>query len=532
MPTHRRLAAVLAADVVGYSRLIGSDEERTIARLRSIRTQVVDPAIAANHGRLVRITGDGLLVEFASVIDALRCASEVQRQMVSYNDGLSLAERIEYRIGINVGEIAIGDDGDIVGDGVNIAARLEALADAGGICVSARVQEDVAGKLDLVFEDMGEHTLKNIARPVRLYRVLLDATAAKATISPVNDPSRLALPDKPSIAVLAFTNMSNETEQEFFADGLAEDIITDLSKSRSLFVIARNSSFTYKGKPAAIKDVGRELGVRYVLEGSVRKASNRVRVTAQLIEATTGGHVWAERYDRELADIFAVQDEITTSVSAAIQPALERSERERSARKPADSLDAWESYHRGMWHFSKVEVAENERARSFFQHCDRARSPVRAGVRRVGSDISERDHAVPPASPLRQSATRAGSFDACGCNRFDGCGGPRGAGAGALDVGSPCRQPGQGEYRGQPRTQLRGSARRPWRRPALGWLPARGDRTLAGGDTAEPVRSVDTVVAALHGTRALPEPEITRRPSLLPANFASRFPASARPTTR
>ena len=197
MPTHRRLAAVLAADVVGYSRLIGSDEERTIARLRSIRTQVVDPAIAANHGRLVRITGDGLLVEFASVIDALRCASEVQRQMVSYNDGLSLAERIEYRIGINVGEIAIGDDGDIVGDGVNIAARLEALADAGGICVSARVQEDAAGKLDLVFEDMGEHTLKNIARPVRLYRVLLDAPAAKATISPVNDPSRLALPDKP-----------------------------------------------------------------------------------------------------------------------------------------------------------------------------------------------------------------------------------------------------------------------------------------------------------------------------------------------
>ena len=188
MPTHRRLAAVLAADVVGYSRLIGSDEERTIARLRSIRTQVVDPAIAANHGRLVRITGDGLLVEFASVIDALRCASEVQRQMASYNDGLSLAERIEYRIGINVGEIAIGDDGDIVGDGVNIAARLEALADAGGICVSARVQEDVAGKLDLVFEDMGEHTLKNIARPVRLYRVLPDATAAKATISPVNRP--------------------------------------------------------------------------------------------------------------------------------------------------------------------------------------------------------------------------------------------------------------------------------------------------------------------------------------------------------
>ena len=541
MPTHRRLAAVLAADVVGYSRLIGSDEEQTIARLRSIRTQVVDPAIAANHGRLVRITGDGLLIEFASVIDALRCASEVQRQMTSYNDGLSQAERIEYRIGINVGEIAIGDDGDIVGDGVNIAARLEALADAGGICVSARVQEDVAGKLDLVFEDMGEHTLKNIARPVRLYRVLPGAPAAPGTTAPANDPSLLALPDKPSIAVLAFTNMSNETEQEFFADGLAEDIITDLSKSRSLFVIARNSSFTYKGKPAAIKDVGRELGVRYVLEGSVRKASNRVRVTAQLIEATTGGHVWAERYDRDLADIFAVQDEITTSVSAAIQPALERSERERSARKPADSLDAWESYHRGMWHFSKVEVAENETARSFFQHAIELDPAVRAGVRRAGSDIFERDHAVPPAASLGQSAAGARSFGACGCDRFDGCGGPRGAGAGALDVGAPRREPGQGEYRGQSRTQLRGSAWRAWRRPALGWLPARGDRTFADCDTAEPVRSVDTVVAALYGTRALREqglrgnhhrcrptsPVVSRVPSTL--QHVDRRTGTARP---
>jgi adenylate cyclase len=366
MPTYRRLAAVLIADVAGYSRLIGTDEERTIARLETIRTEVVDPTIAAGHGRVVRITGDGLLVEFASVIDAIRCACEVQRLLAAFNRNLPLSERIEYRIGINVGEIVISDNGDIAGDGVNIAARIEALADAGGICVSARVHEDVAGRLDLVFEDMGEHNLKNIARPVRLYRVLLDATAGSGMPSQATDPSPLPVPDKPSIAVLAFTNMSNDTEQEFFADGIAEDIITELSRSRSLFVIARNSSFTYKGKPAAIRDVGRELGVRYVLEGSVRKARNRVRVTAQLIEATTGGHVWAERYDRELADIFAVQDEITTSVSAAIQPALERSERERSARKPADSLDAWESYHRGMWHLSKVEEAENERARSFF----------------------------------------------------------------------------------------------------------------------------------------------------------------------
>ena len=345
---------------------MGAYEERTLDRLRTIRAEVIDPTIAANHGRLVKTTGDGLLIEFASVIDAVRCASEVQRLMASYNSGLPALERIEFRIGINVGEIIIAEDGDIFGDGVNVAARLEALAGPGGICVSARVQEDAAGRLDVGFEDMGEQNLKNIARPVRTYRVLPGATARGQT-SPEEDASALALPDKPSIAVLAFTNMSNDAEQEFFADGIAEDIITELSRSRSLFVIARNSSFTYKGKPAAIRDVGRELGVRYVLEGSVRNARNRVRVTAQLIEATTGGHVWAERYDRELADIFAVQDEITNSVSAAIQPAMERSERERVVRKSADSLDAWESYHRGMWHLSKVEATETEKARLFFQ---------------------------------------------------------------------------------------------------------------------------------------------------------------------
>ncbi len=366
MPTYRRLAAVLVADVAGYSRLMGAYEERTLDRLKAIQAEVIDPTIAANHGRLVKTTGDGLLIEFASVIDAVRCASEVQRLMASYNSGLPALERIEFRIGINVGEIIIAEDGDIFGDGVNIAARLETLAGAGGICVSARVQEDAAGRLDVAFEDMGDQNLKNIARPVRTYRVLPGAPARGQT-TPGENASALALPDKPSIAVLAFTNMSNDAEQEFFADGIAEDIITELSRSRSLFVIARNSSFTYKGKPVAIRDVGRELGVRYVLEGSVRNARNRVRVTAQLIEATTGGHVWAERYDRELADIFAVQDEITNSVSAAIQPALERSERERVVRKPADSLDAWESYHRGMWHLSKVEATETEKARSFFQ---------------------------------------------------------------------------------------------------------------------------------------------------------------------
>ncbi len=365
MPINRRLAAVLVADVAGYSRLIGAYEERTLGRLDAIRAEVIDPTLATNHGRLVRIKGDGLLIEFTSVIDAVRCATELQRLMAEYNDRISPPERIEYRIGINLGEIVIDDD-DIYGDGVNIAARLEALADHGGICVSARVQEEVAGRLDVAFEDMGEQALKNIARPVHVYRVVPGAASPRVAAQ-ANPGAALALPDKPSIAVLSFTNMSTDAEQEFFADGIAEDIITELSRSRSLFVIARNSSFVYKGRPTAIRDVGRELGVRYVLEGSVRKASNRVRVTAQLIEATTGGHVWAERYDRELADIFSVQDEITASVSTAIHPALERSERERAVRKPADDLDAWESYHRGMWHFSRIEAGDNETARGFFR---------------------------------------------------------------------------------------------------------------------------------------------------------------------
>ena len=352
----RRLAAILAADVAGYSRLIGADEEGTLARFKAIRGELVDPKIDEHYGRIVKTTGDGLLAEFSSVIDALRCAIEVQAGMTERNAAVPGDRRIEWRIGINVGDIVV-EDGDIFGDGVNIAARLESLAEPGGICVSARVQEDADGKLDVAFEDAGEQQLHNITRPVRVYRVGTGVASR---------PS-LPLPDKPSIAVLAFTNMSCDPEQEFFADGISEDIITVLSKSRSLFVIARHSSFTYKGKKVAVNDIGRELGVRYVLEGSVRKVGSRVRVTAQLIEAATGGHLWAERYDRDLADIFSVQDEITTNVSEAIQPALERSERERAARKPPDSLDAWESYHRGMWHFANVEASENENARSFFR---------------------------------------------------------------------------------------------------------------------------------------------------------------------
>jgi adenylate cyclase len=371
-PVERRLAAILAADVAGYSRLIGADEEGTLSRFKAIRADLFDRKIAEHRGRIVKTTGDGLLVEFASVVDALHCATEVQAGMSERNAAVPADLQIQWRIGINVGDVVV-EDGDIFGDGVNIAARLEALAPPGGICVSARVQEDAAGKMDLAFEDLGEQQLHNISRPVRVYRIGTGVAPRSA----------LPLPDKPSIAVLAFTNMSDDPEQEFFADGIAEDIITVLSKSRFLFVIARNSSFTYKGKAVAIPEIGRELGVRYVLEGSVRKARNRVRVTAQLIDALSGGHLWAERFDRELADIFSVQDEITARVSGAILPAVERSERERAARKPTHSLDAWESYHRGMWHFANVEATENEKARSFFERAielDPRFAPAEAAV--------------------------------------------------------------------------------------------------------------------------------------------------------
>jgi adenylate cyclase len=354
----RRLVAILAADVAGYSRLIGADEERTLERLMTLRADLIDLKIVEHRGRIVKTTGDGLLVEFSSVVDALRCATELQAAMAGRNADVPIDQRIEFRIGINVGDIVV-EGGDIFGDGVNIAARLEALAQPGEICVSARVREDAAGRLDLAFDDMGEQQLRNIARPVRVYRVGIG----------IDDWPLLPLPDRPSIAVLAFVNMSGDPEQDFFADGIADDLITALSKMRFLFVIARNSSFAYKEKSMGVRDIGRELGVRYVLEGSVRKAGNRVRVTAQLVEAASGVHLWSERYDRDLADLFAVQDEITASVAIAIRPAIEHSERQRAARKPPESLDAWECYQRGMCYFSyqDVDLAQTLQARSFFQ---------------------------------------------------------------------------------------------------------------------------------------------------------------------
>jgi adenylate cyclase len=327
----RRLAAILAADVDGYSRLMGVDEEGTLAALKACRRELIDPKIAEHRGRIVKTTGDGALVEFASAVDAVRCAMEIQRSMAERGATIPEDRRIEFRIGINVGDI-ISDEGDIYGDGVNIAARVETLARPGTICLSDNAYQQIKGKITLEVSDMGEQQLKNITQPVRIYGVRLDAPARVA----------LALPDKPSIAVLPFTNMSGDPEQEYFADGISEDIITALSKLHWFFVIARNSSFTYKGKAVDVKRVAHELGVRYVLEGSVRKGGNRVRITAQLLDAATGNHIWADRYDGELTDIFALQDEITKKVVAAIEPSLLEAEGIRSQHRSPEDLGAWD----------------------------------------------------------------------------------------------------------------------------------------------------------------------------------------------
>src|SRR5262249_21829232 len=313
--------------------------EGTLAQLKAHRRALVDPKIAEHRGRIVKTTGDGMLVEFASVVDALRCAVEVQRGMVERNAEIAQDKRIEFRVGIHQGDIII-EEGDIFGDGVNVAARLEGLAEPGGICVSGRVQEDAEGKLDVSFENAGEQQLKNIARPVRVYRVRLSGAAPSSRCA-------LPLPDKSSIAVLPFQNMSGDPEQDYFADGMVEDIITALSRFKQLFVIARNSSFTYKGPSVDVKQVGRELGVRYVLEGSVRKAANRVRITGQLIDTTTGTHLWADRFDDMLENVFELQDEMTASIVGAIAPKLEQIEIERARRKPTESLDAYDYYLRG-----------------------------------------------------------------------------------------------------------------------------------------------------------------------------------------
>jgi adenylate cyclase len=338
----RRLAAILALDVAGYSRLMGVDEEGAHERLKAHQRELVEPKINEHRGRIVNTTGDRMLVEFPSVVDAVRCAAEVQRGKIDRELELPDEQRIKFRIGINLGDV-IAEGGDIFGDGVNVAARLEALAEPGGICISRVVRDQVRDRLDFAFEDLGDQQVKNLARPVRVYRVRDDAHDIEKPIDHLTQPP---LPDKPSIAVLPFANISGDPEQEYFADGMVEEIITALSRIRWLFVIARNSSFTYKGRAIDVKQVGRELGVRYVLEGSVRRAGSQVRIAAQLIDAASGAHLWADRFDGSLEDVFDLQDKVASSVAGVIQPALQAAETARSVRRPTSDLTVYDLFLR------------------------------------------------------------------------------------------------------------------------------------------------------------------------------------------
>jgi adenylate cyclase len=365
----RRLAAVVAADMVGYSRLMEVDEAGTLARLKTHRIELIDPAIAKNRGRIIKTTGDGMLVEFQSVVDAVVCAAEIQRRMMRRNADVPPARWIQFRIGINLGDVIVDED-DLFGDGVNIAARLETLAEPGGICVSGAVCDQVGGRLeDIVFEDLGDQQVKNITRPIRVFRIRLEQNASLAPERAKEAAVSTTSSKKPSIAVLPLVNMSGDSEQEFFADGLTEDIITELSRFHDLLVISRNSTFVYKGRAVKVQDVAREFGVDYVLEGSVRKAGGRIRVTVQLIDAETDRHIWAERYDRELEDIFAIQDEITRAIVATLQGRLEAATHDRAKRKPTDNMIAYECVLAAKVLHHRSTRADNEQAQ---QLLDRA----------------------------------------------------------------------------------------------------------------------------------------------------------------
>jgi adenylate cyclase len=360
----RRLAAILSADVVGYSRLMEADEVGTLAVMQAHRRELWTPKLAEFGGRVVGTAGDSVLVEFTSSVSAVLSAIAIQRGMAERNDGLPNERRMVIRIGVNIGEV-IAEGEDIFGDGVNIAARLQALAEPGGIAISDNVEQQIRGKLDHAFKDGGEQQLKNIARPVRIWHWRAEQSAARSP--QVSSDAAPALPNKPSIAVLPFNNMSNDPSQDYFSDGITEDIITALSKFRWFFVIARNSTFAYKGQSPDIRRVASELGVRYVLEGSVRKAGDRVRVTGQLIEAQSGMHIWAERYDRKLDDIFELQDEITTAIVGAVEPELAGVERKRASEKAPGSLHAWDLYHQGMWYIWQYGMKHNEQAIALFE---------------------------------------------------------------------------------------------------------------------------------------------------------------------
>jgi adenylate cyclase len=404
MGVERRLAAILATDVVGYTRLMEEDEAGTLAVLKNHRAELIDPTIAEQKGRIVKLIGDGMLAEFPSVVAAVECAVTIQRTMSERNAEVPEDRQIRLRVGINLGDVIVDED-DIYGDGVNVAARLESLADPGGICISERVFEDVHGKLDCGFEYLGEQQVKNIERPIPAYRVLMDAdagttrrvrpkTRGRRTVAfavlaaavvvvaglgtwlalmQAREPppeatlqSGLALPDRPSIAILPFNNMSGDPEQEYFSDGMTEDLITDLSKVSGLFVIARNSSFAYKGRSVDLREVGRELGVRYILEGSIRKVGGSVRINAQLIDSTTGGHIWAERFDRDIEDVFALQDEVTQQIVSALAVTLNPEEQQRFERKNKIDPKAYDLFLRGLERLRRFTPETNVEARAFF----------------------------------------------------------------------------------------------------------------------------------------------------------------------
>jgi adenylate cyclase len=368
-PDRRKLVAVVHADIVGYSRLIGLDDVGTLERLRALRRDVIDPSIAEHGGRIVNTAGDAFLIVFDSVDGAVRCAVKIQQQMPNHDGEQSPDRSIRFRVGINVGDVIV-DGSDVHGDGVNVAARLQAECPAGGICISRAVHEHVRGRLDLPSEGIGPLNLKNINQPVEAFVLRPEVLTADKAVERTlvhGTGEALPLPDKPSIAVLPFQNMSGDPDQEYFADGVVEDITAALSRAGWLFVIARNSSFAYKGKSPDVRQVGRELGVRYVLEGSVRKAANRVRITGQLVDATSRAHVWAERYDRDLTDIFALQAEIAEAVTAAISPAVANAERQRARRKPPGNLNAWEAHQRGLWHLCQTTADDNQAAQGFFR---------------------------------------------------------------------------------------------------------------------------------------------------------------------
>src|SRR5205807_4887221 len=357
----RRLTAILAADVVGYSRLMGANESGTLAALDTLRTDLVDPKISEHQGRIVKLTGDGMLVEFPSVVNAVACATDIQRSVRNRNASLPPDHRIEFRMGVNVGDVIVQGE-DIFGDGVNLAARLESIAPVGGITVSQAVRDHIGKRLNLVFEDMGERRLKNIESPIRVYSISLDRPSTRETENAAS-PAR---EERPSIAVLPFINMSGDPEQEYFSDGITEDIITDLSKVSGLFVVARNTAFTYKGKSVEVQEVAKRLGVNFILEGSVRKAGSRVRVTGQLIDGKTGGHMWADRYDRDLTDIFAIQDEITHAIVEQLKVKLLPQEKKNIAQTPTDNVEAYTYYLRGRQFIERRSKAYYQLARQMF----------------------------------------------------------------------------------------------------------------------------------------------------------------------